>query len=605
MRGQLQRTILDMLARGRSVQETAVYICVHAEEHAAGVLCSIVTVDRDGILHPFAEASISAEYTRAMDGLRIGPDVGSCGSAAFLRKPIAVHDIFSDPRWAAYQALTRILFEEHGVKACWSSPILQSDGRVLGAFGFYYRENRGPTDDERLIVEECVDICALILEREEVRADNWRLANFDQLTALGNRANFIKSLERAVGSANRSAGILLIDIDHLGRINNAFGHAVGDELILEVSRMITQHATRESSFRIDADEFAVLIEGDNVVERLPSLARHILADFTQRPPLAGPHAFPLSVSCGGANFDHDRPLSVPTFLQHATLALNHAKQAARGDFVLYTESLAGPITRRVRVLQALAEALAEDRLKAHYQPIVSLETGEIIGLEALCRVRTGEGKIIPAAVFAEALNDRPMGYLVTERMLEHVARDTRHWLDQSVELQYVGVNISMADFDQRDLRVRIKDVLSRYDVPFGHIVLEVNESVYMDDGERKVSQMIGQLRTDGLMVALDDFGTGYASLTHLLNFPVDIIKIDKSFVDKMSVDGAGALIIKALLDVAAGLGIRIIAEGVETADQALNLQRLGCSFAQGYLFGRPADRDSTTETLLRQHWENS
>jgi diguanylate cyclase (GGDEF)-like protein len=598
MRGQLQQKILDMLASGCSVRATGEYICRHAEQRAAGVLCSIVTVDRDGVLHPFAGASLSADYLQALDGITIGPGVGSCGTAAFLRKPVAAQDIFSDPLWLPYRALADILFEQHGVMACWSSPITQSDGRVLGAFGFYYSENRGPTDEERMIVRECVDLCSLVMEREDVRAENQRLTNFDLLTGFGNRANLIKTLERARSDANRSQGILLADIDYLGRVNDAFGHAAGDELILEVGHLISQLATRESIFRVDADEFAVLIEGDNLSAELPGLARRILAAIMQRSVPDGEHALPLSISVGGAILDRSRPVFVPDLLQHANLALNHAKQAARGNFVLYSESWAAPITKRIRVLQTLASALAEDRLEAHYQPIVNLTTGEIVGLEALCRVRTKDGHIIPATLFAQALQDRSMGYLVTERMLNHIARDIRHWLSRAIPLQYVSVNVSMADFDQHDLRKRIRDAFSRYDVPLSYIVLEVTETVYMDEGERKVLQTIEQLRDDGLMVALDDFGTGYASLTHLLNFPVDIIKVDKSFVDRLSVGSAGGLIIKALLDMARGLGMRVIAEGVETVTQALDLQQLSCDFAQGYLFGRPSDRDSTTDVLL-------
>ncbi|WP_322104238.1 putative bifunctional diguanylate cyclase/phosphodiesterase [Paraburkholderia sp. J41] len=601
MKGQLQQRILDMLARGHSVRETGEYICRHAEQRAAGVLCSIVVVDREGMLHPFAGASLSPDYSSALEGIRIGPDVGSCGTAAFFRHPVAVHDIFADARWLPYRALANVLLERHGVKACWSSPIVQSDGRVLGAFGFYYREHRGPTEEEREIVADCVDLCSLVLEREEVRAENRRLANFDWLTGFGNRANFIKTLENAVGEARRPLGILLADIDYLGRVNDAFGHEAGDKLIQEVGHAIARLATREATFRVDADEFAVLLEGDDPAATLPAMARGILEALAQRSPLAGTHAIALSVSCGGAIFDLARPQPVGTLLQHANLALNHAKQTTRGQFVLYDASLAGPLTRRMRVLQTLANALAEDRLEAHYQPIVNLHTGEPVGLEALCRVRTKDGEIIAAGALAQALHDRSMGYLVTERMLDRVAGDLRYWLDHGVPVPPVSVNVSMADFEQHDLRERMREAFARYGVPLDRVVLEVTESVYMNEGEgeRKVSRTLGELRRDGVLVALDDFGTGYASLTHLLNFPVDIIKVDKSFVDRLAVGGAGGLIIKALLDIASGLGMRIVAEGVETDTQAADLRRLGCGYAQGYLFGRPADRATTTEVLRR------
>ncbi len=591
-----------MLARGCSVEEAGNHICIHAEQLAAGVLCSIVTVDRGGRLHPLAGPTIAPDYSAALDGIMIGPGVGSCGTAAFLGRAIAVEDIFTHPNWAPYQPLADILAREHGVKACWSSPILQGDGRVLGAFGFYYKENRGPTDEERMIVAECVDLCSIVLEREEVRAENQRLAYFDPLTGLGNRANFIRTVEAMARRVPAPFGILLIDMDHLGRVNDAFGHTIGDRLILEAAQAVAEIAGAQNTFRVDADEFAVLVEND--ADDLAQTCKRILQAMGQRSLQEGEHTLRISASSGGAICPPSQAPDVPTFLQHANLALHHAKRAARGSFVLYSEGLAGAITQRFRILQTVTSALAEDRIEAHYQPIVRLDTREIIGLEALCRVRAANGQIISAGMFADALQDASLGHVLTDRMLGHVARDVRRWLDQELAPQYVSVNVSMTDFDQGNLRERINRALAQENVPSKHVVIEVTETVYMDERDRKVAQAIEDMRSDGLTVALDDFGTGYASLTHLLNFPVDIVKIDKTFVDRMS-GGAGEVIIKALLAMASGLGVRMVAEGVETTDQALRLQRLGCGLAQGYLFGRPADRETITKALRLQARQKS
>lgn len=591
-----------MLARGCSVREAGNHICSHAEQMAEGVLCSLVTVDRSGHLHPLAGPTISKEYSAALDGIAIGPGVGSCGTAAFLGQPIAVESIFTDPYWLPYRALADILAREHEVKACWSSPILQSDGRVLGAFGFYYKENRGPTEDERMIVAECVDLCSLVLEREEMKAENQRLAYFDFLTGLGNRANFIRTVEERAKNNPDPFGILLIDIDHLGQINDAFGHTTGDRLILEAAHAITRIIGPEKSFRVDADEFAVLI--DNDPSDLAAVCTSILDAMAERSLQENSHTLRLSASCGGAICDPLHPSGVPSYLQHANLALHHAKQTARGSFVLYSDELAGAVTERFRVLQTVTNALIEGRIEPHYQPIVRLDTKEIVGLEALCRVRTADGQVLSAGMFAEALQDASLGHQLTNLMLKQVAGDMRSWRDQVLPLSYVSVNVSMADFDQGDLRARISQIFSQEKVSPEQVVVEVTETVYMDERDSKVGQTIEGMRADGLLVALDDFGTGYASLTHLLNFPVDIVKIDKSFVDRMS-GGPGEVIIKALLGMASGLGVRMVAEGVETTDQALRLQRLGCGFAQGYLFGRPADRDTTTEILRRQAQQRS
>lgn len=600
--GKLQQEILDLLARGCSIEEAGNHICAHAEQLAEGVICSLATIDPNGLIHPLAGPTIARDYSAALDGIAIGAGVGSCGTAAFFGRQVAVTDIFTDPYWLPYRALADILAKEHGVKACWSSPIIQSDGRVLGAFGFYYTENRGPTDEERMIVTECVALCSLVLEREEVRAENMRLAYFDPLTGLGNRANFIRSLEEKAKSNTAPFGTILIDMDHLGRINDAFGHTIGDAMILEAAAAISLIAGPEATFRVDADEFAVVVDGDR--DGLAAACRHVLCALEQRSLTAGGHTLQLAASCGGAMCDPLPEPDVPTYLQHANLALHQAKRTARGSFVLYSDDLAGAVAERFRMLQAVTTALSEERIEAHYQPIVRLDTKEIVGLEALCRIRTTTGDVISAGLFADALQDASIGHRLTDRMLREVARDLSFWREAQVPIDYVSINVSMADFDQGNLRERLSDAFSEHNVPLESVVVEVTETVYMDERDRKVAQTIEDMRRDGMPVALDDFGTGYASLTHLLNVPVDIVKIDKTFVDRMS-SGPGEVIIKALLTMAVGLGVRMVAEGVETTDQALRLQRLGCGFAQGYLFGRPADREATTRTLQLQAQQRS
>jgi diguanylate cyclase (GGDEF)-like protein len=592
---QFQQVVLEMIARGRSVEETAEHICRRAESLTDGVLCSILTVDRAGLLHPLAGPSLPDAYSAALDGIAVGPDVGSCGTAAFLRKPVAATDISTDPRWARYRDLVKRL-EPLGVRACWSSPILHGDGRVIGTFGFYFVEARGPNEREERIVAECVDLCSILLEREEVRAENHRLAYFDVLTDLGNRANFNRTLDAAHEAGRGGLGLLFVDVDHLKRVNDTFGHAKGDRLIREVGRRIAQNASAGQAFRVGGDEFAVLVEGADA--DLPGMAARILAAMKE-PVRCDGHALAPAVTCGGATSGASDPCDAKTLRQRADLALYHAKEIARGGFVLYGEDLASAIAQRFQVLQTVTAALAEDRVEAHYQPVVRLDTREIIGVEALCRIRTREGEILPAAQFAEAMQDLSIGSLVTDRMLGRVAADIRHWLDRGVPLQHVGVNVSMADFHKGDLRERISAAFSRCDAPLKHVILEVTESVYMGENDRKVARAVEELRAEGLLVALDDFGTGYASLTHLLTFPVDIIKIDKTFVDRMSAGDAGEVIVTALLEMAKGLGMRIVAEGVESREQAAQLERLGCKLAQGYLFGRPADRDATTDALQR------
>jgi EAL domain-containing protein (putative c-di-GMP-specific phosphodiesterase class I) len=226
-----------------------------------------------------------------------------------------------------------------------------------------------------------------------------------------------------------------------------------------------------------------------------------------------------------------------------------------------------------------------------------MDTGEIIGLEALARMRMPDGRVVSAGEFQPALADPRIAYRLTDLMLASVARDIRTWLDAGLPMQHVGINVTTGDFQRGDLQGRIVDAFARAGVPLKHIILEVNEAVYMGGEDRQVAKSIEALRRMGVVVALDDFGTGFASLTHLLSFPVDVIKIDKSFVDRLVVDTSSAVIVSSIIEIAAKLGMKVVAEGVETAEQAEVLVGLGCRLGQGYLYSRPHPAADVT-TLL-------
>lgn len=288
-----------------------------------------------------------------------------------------------------------------------------------------------------------------------------------------------------------------------------------------------------------------------------------------------------------------------------SLALYHAKERSRGTFIEYNAGLGTTLTRRFRAIRDVSLALAENRIHAHYQPIVRLDTGEVVGFEALCRMTTTSGEIIAAANFHEATKDAHVAAKLTECMLLCVARDMRAWLDGGLPFQHVGINLSAADFHAGHLQERLCAIFADAGVPLKHVILEVTESVYLGQRDHVVAEEIKSLRNRGMRVALDDFGTGFASLTHLLTVPVDIIKIDKSFVERL-VPGHGAVIIvEGLLSIAAKLGLRVVAEGIETDAQLEQLLSFGCRLGQGYLFSKAVDQDAATSLLARygQHAE--
>ncbi|AMJ63785.1 putative bifunctional diguanylate cyclase/phosphodiesterase [Bosea sp. PAMC 26642] len=582
-----------MIAKGETLEATTDRLCREIELLLPNVRCSVLRVDRGGLLHPLAGPTFPDEYSAGFEGLMIGPQVGSCGTAAYLRTAIVVADIATDPRWADYRQHALSL----GLRACWSTPILDASGSVLGTFALYFKEQRGPTAREEKIVTSCSSLCAIAMERDQRVTDRERRAFIDALTNLPNRASFDVSLERLSCAEAGAWALLLIDLDNLKTINDTFGHAAGDALLQTVASRIGESVLPDRVFRMGGDEFAVILQGEDALADIKGTTRRIFQALAPSAQCGG-HVIQPRATIGGALLSADDD-DATTVREHADLALYHAKETGRGGFVLYWPGMGNAITTRIEVIRDVDAALREGRIDAFYQPILRLDTRAIVGLEALCRLRKPSGEIVSAAAFHQATLDVSVASHLTERMMAAVAADIRFWLDQGIPLQHVGINIASADFHSGTLFSRLEAAFGRQNVPLKHIILEVTESVYLGQRDPIVAREIKALRAHGLRVALDDFGTGFASLTHLLTVPIDIIKIDKSFIDRLDEGDPSLAIVQGLVDIARKLDIRVIAEGIENEDQAALLTDIGCVLGQGYLFSPAVPRDVATGLLRR------
>ena len=588
----LQNLILEMVAKGETIESTADRLCREVEGLQPDVICSVLSVDRSGLLHPLAAPSLPQTYSAALDGISIGPNVGSCGSAAYLRTPVAVIDIERDPRWENFKGLALPL----GLKACWSSPICNAKGDVLGTFAFYYREQRGPTEFEQEVVATCVHLCALALERHERVVERERQANIDTLTGLGNRACFNQALAALPCTTPGAWALLVIDLDNLKTVNDTFGHHVGDLLIQQAASRMAAAAAPDGVFRLGGDEFAVIVQNPEALREIETTANALIEAIVVPAECDG-HLIHPKATVGGAVLSREDHIA-ESVRQNADFALYHAKETGRGGFVRYWPGIGTAITHRLKAIQRVGAALKEDRIDAYYQPIVRLDTREIVGMEALCRLSEDDG-IISAADFCEATSDAHIAFGITERMLARVVGDMRVWLDMGLPLARVSLNVSSSDFYRGKLDEQLTAAFARENVSLEHLMLEVTEDVCIGQRDDVAARQIKAMRAKGLLVALDDFGTGFASLTHLLTFPVDMIKIDKSFINRLAPGNPSSAIVRGLLDIAREMNISVVAEGVETEVQAAQLRALGCSLGQGFLFSRAVDRDAFTQ-MLRQ-----
>tara|TARA_B110001454_G_scaffold167647_1_gene157678 strand:- start:901 stop:2712 length:1812 start_codon:yes stop_codon:yes gene_type:complete len=588
----LRNTILELIAKGADLKSSTDQLCVEIETRAPGIVCSVLTVDSQGSLRPLSAPSLPQDYCAALDGLAVGPEVGSCGTAAWLGEAVTVTSIADDPRWADYKGTPLAL----GLRACWSTPIIGESGRVTGTFALYFREERGPTKDEAAMVEACIHLCAIAIDRHERVVDRERRANIDLLTDLGNRSAFAQTLAQLGCDNPGSWALLILDLDNLKVINDGFGHHAGDLLIQAAASRTKAAASPDRVYRIGGDEFAILVQSPSALRDLDAFARMILNDLGEPLDCNGHAVVPKATIGGAVLAPGDR--SAEEVRQNADFALYHAKETGRGGFVRYWPGIDTRIIHRIAAIRDVDAALREARIEAHYQPIVRFDTRRVVAMEALCRLRMANGGTLAAAAFREATSDVHIASELTERMLEIVAQDVRDWSRQGAPIDHIGVNVSLADFHGGRLDQQIAAAHSLHGLPLEHLVIEITESAYPALRDRAVIGAIQTLREKGLRIALDDFGTGGGQLMPLLTMPVDMIKIDKILVDRLAPQGAGSAVIGGLLHTARELNVVVVAEGIENETQAAQLAQLGCSFGQGYYFSRPLDRAAALALLL-------
>jgi len=582
-----------MIATGCALEATTDRLCVEVEILRPSVICSVLTVDRAGLLHPLSAPHLPVAFSVALDGVPIGPQAGSCGTSAYFKRAITTTDIASDPTWTEFSQFVLPL----GIRACWSSPICDATGIVIGTFAIYFRELRGPTEAERALVATCTHLCAIAIERHDRVLQQERKANVDDLTGLLNRASFNRTLEELDCADPGAWAIMILDLDNLKVTNDTFGHQVGDELLQVVSSRLATASAPAKAFRVGGDEFAIILEKAGALRDLSGTAQKIL-DILIEPAQCGGHLVAPQATIGGAVLSHGDK-TAERVRQNADFALYHAKETGRGGFVRYWPGIGTAITKRLTAIRDLGAALRENRVEAYYQPIFRFDTREIVGVEALCRMITPDGDVIPAADFGDATSDAQIACALTECMLGQIVVDVRKWLDQGIPFQHVGLNVSYADVHRGKLGGQLTAAFAAANVPLKHLIVEITENVYMGRRDHVIAREIEAMRALGLRVALDDFGTGFASLTHLLTVPVDILKIDKTFVDRLTPGHPSSVIIAGLLSIAEKLGIRVVAEGVETESQAEQLSAFGCVLGQGYLFSPAVAREAMTEMLIQ------
>ncbi|HVJ35715.1 MAG TPA: EAL domain-containing protein [Terriglobia bacterium] len=426
-------------------------------------------------------------------------------------------------------------------------------------------------------------------------------AHHDPLTDLPNRLLLVSRLDHAISQARRhrqKGAILLLDLDHFKNINDSLGHPAGDELLLAVTKRL-QHRLRESDTlaRLGGDEFVVMLEEISDPQSAALVAQSLLDEFTEPFQLARTQEVYIGTSIGISIFPDDSD-KASELIQHADAALYQAKTDGRGLYRFYTSGMTDAALGRLAVERNLRRALERDEFILHYQPLVSLASGQIRGVEALVRwLRPGEG-LIPPAQFIPVAEETGIIVPLGEKILRLACTQMKAWLDQGIEIDTLAVNLSPRQFRHDGLAQEVTDVLRDTALPAHYLELEITEGTLLGDTTEN-DQKLAKLKSLGLRIAIDDFGTGYSSLAYLKRMPINKLKIDRSFVHDIPQDVADREIAATIIAVAKILRLEVLAEGVETQAQAEFLRNLGCDTAQGNFFGAPLPADQLTAKLPR------
>lgn len=591
----LQYQVLQAMAQEIPLQDLMALVCSEVERIAPEVTASVLSVDTHGLLHPLASPGLPKAFSLALDGLSIGPQAGSCGTAAWRRAPVVVTDIENDPLWAPYKQM--IL--PHGFMACWSSPIWASDGRVLGTFAFYYREKRGPDPLHQRLVDVCVHLCALAMEREESLARIHQLAFFDALTGLPNRNMLREQAERVVADAalaDTPLAVLFFNIDRFKQVNDTQGHSAGDALLREIAgRLCMSLRSGDLLGRQAGDEF-VLVLPQCASEQATQLADEMRAAIAAPVLLSGTVLHP-NASLGVAMFPEDGA-DFGTLLSHADLAMNQAKRDGRSCMRFFNSAMDRLTQERITLEAALRQALRSGGLQLHYQPQVNGAAHQsLYGVEALARwTHPVLGQISPAR-FIPLAEESGLIDALGRWGLGEACRQMADWRKRGIAVPRVAVNLSARNFQDAGLPRLVASLLNEHGLTPNDLTLEMTESVMMDAGGSAL-QTIKAVHAMGVHLSLDDFGTGYSSLGYLHRLPIHELKLDKSFVQDLDNSAAAQALTNTVLRIGDGLRLTVVAEGVETQLQADFLMDRGCPVLQGYLFAKPLTANELEKWLL-------
>jgi diguanylate cyclase (GGDEF)-like protein/PAS domain S-box-containing protein len=706
-REHIKNHVLDLVAHNAPLKSILGYLVKGVEEENPERLCSILLLDKSKqFLKNYVAPSLPEGYSEAIENLKIGPSVGSCGTAAFKGKPVIVENIQTDPLWEGYQDLA----ERFGLASCWSAPIIVDHNDVIGTFAIYHQSPKAPSQSDLEQMEYLSNLARIAIERhqaaEELRLSDsifkntseamlvldingliiatnpaftkisgyhaeevighhpvtfgsprhgddfysairqdlaakgswrgeiygikktgeeyinwvtvnttndekgqpfrrvvlfsditekkkheesiWYEANYDALTHLPNRRLFQERLQQEVFRANRVGAkvvLLYLDLDGFKEVNDALGHQGGDQLLVEVARRLN-HVVRitDCISRLGGDEFTVTLVDVQDSQTATRVATSIL-ELLQAPIMIDTHATYISASIGITVYPDDAE-SASSLIKNADQAMYEAKKLGRNQYSFYTQEMQYLANRRSEQKRELRNALANHEFEIYYQPVVEPRSGRVTKAEALLRWRHSTMGIVSPAEFIPLAEDSGLIHEIGSWVFIECLEQAMKWRAQFHPDFQISVNLSPVQFKNTAYFDRWFNLLASLAASTHCLCVEITEGILLEASDKTSKQLL-RFREAGIEVAIDDFGTGYSSLAYIKRLNVDYLKIDRTFITNLAPESADYPLVEAIIMMAHKLGLKVIAEGVETETQLGLLTQIGCDFIQGYWFSRP------------------
>ncbi len=454
------------------------------------------------------------------------------------------------------------------------------------------------TRDEQGKVTHYIVVINDITEIKEAQTRIHHLVNFDALTNLPNRSLFQDRLAQGIAQASRTEkklALLRIDLDRFKNLNETMGHASGDLLLQKVAERLVGCVRKcDTVARLSGDEFAVMLTNFSNDADVIHVSRKVLSIFEQPFDLEGPEVY-VTASIGVSIYPNDGD-TVDELVTHAGAAMHHVKEHGRNAYRLYTDDLDATAFEHLVLENSLRRALEREEFVLFYQPQIDLGSGRVVGVEALIRWKHPDLGMVSPAQFIPLLEETGLILSVGQWVLQTACRQAKQWRDEGLGPIRMAINLSPRQIDQSNLVEQVAEALELSGLDPRSLDLEITESCLMGDVERS-TRMLHELRQMDVNISIDDFGTGYSSLNYLTRFPIDTLKIDRSFVKDVTEDADDASLAKAIISMGHSLKLKVLAEGVETPEQLEFLRQYGCDEVQGFLFSMPLPADEVTPLL--------